>query len=178
MLLIPKSKQIEKTLWLLNFCNAHFQSSKLLMILLFSFSSRAALTHTYCGEVTLACWGRERETWKQGDREGKRVSESHSLMNLFCIASSRAWCAFSACMAVEHSLANMVRIRCSPEPAIVQTRPMFNNFVFTVIWQKKICMICSICPKALWHFTLIVCVHAVSENILVILNCNWHVFAY
>ncbi len=59
--------------------------------------------------------------------EGKTISESHSLMNLFCIASSRAWCAFSACMAVEHSLANMVRIRCSPEPAIIQTKPIFNN---------------------------------------------------
>lgn len=38
------------------------------------------------------------------------------LINLFCIVSSRAWWASSACKACEHSLASMVRTRCSPHP--------------------------------------------------------------
>lgn len=45
-----------------------------------------------------------------------RVRVGDSLMNLFCMASSRAWWASSDCTAAEHSRASMVRIRCSPQP--------------------------------------------------------------
>lgn len=47
-------------------------------------------------------------------------------MNLFCIASSSAWWASSACMAAEHSRASMVRIRCSPQPVEAQRNTHFE----------------------------------------------------